>query len=63
MEQRFSPKPHRLYLSLGAILCVAYVIGFIPLANFFPPPSPTWDSERLTAWIVEHRLGYSLRAF
>ncbi|MFH9118412.1 hypothetical protein [Streptomyces globisporus] len=60
MEQQFSPKPHRLYLWLGTVMCVAYVIGFIPLANFFPPPSPSWDSARLTAWIVEHRLGIQL---
>lgn len=60
MEQRFSPKAHRLYLCMGAVLCLAYFIGFFPLAEFLPPPSPSWTPERLSAWIVEHRTGLQL---
>ncbi|WP_439673425.1 hypothetical protein [Embleya sp. MST-111070] len=42
------------------MMIAAYLVGFVPLADFFPPPDPTWTSERLSAWIVEHRLGVQL---
>ncbi|MGW8375463.1 hypothetical protein [Streptomyces sp. ODS28] len=60
MEQRFSPKAHRLYLWMGLGLIIPYVIGFFPMAEFLPPPSPGWSAMRLSAWIVEHRLGVQL---
>ncbi|MFJ8745992.1 hypothetical protein ACIRL2_42385 [Embleya sp. NPDC127516] len=60
MEQRFMPKAHRLCLWMGPVMIATYLIGFVPLADFFPPPNPNWTSAHLTAWIVEHRLGVQL---
>jgi hypothetical protein len=55
MEQRLTPKTHRFCLWMGVVMTVVYLIGFIPLAHYWPVPTPDWDSQRLADWLVANR--------
>jgi len=60
MEQRMTPKAHRFCLWMGPVMSVIYMIGFIPLAGFWPVPTPDWSPDELSAWLVENRGAFQI---
>ncbi|PWK77978.1 hypothetical protein C8D88_13015 [Lentzea atacamensis] len=51
-----TPLAHRVCLWAGLATAIVFLVGFIPLAGFFPVPTPDWSAERLTAWMVDHKV-------
>lgn len=58
VEERWTPLAHKLCLSMGIVLTVLYLVGWMFLAKFLPVPSPDWPAEDLAGWLAGHRNAY-----
>lgn len=58
VEQRWTPAAHKLCLSMGIVLTVLYLTGWVFLAKFVPVPSPDWPAEQLAGWLAGHQNAY-----
>lgn len=47
----------------GPVLTVVFSAGLIPLAGFFPPPSPTLDAQSIAGLYAEHATAIRLGCF
>jgi hypothetical protein len=58
VEKRFIPTTHRWALWVGGpLMTVMYLVGWLVFARMLPTPSPGWDAERLSRWLVDHGTG------
>jgi len=56
VEQRISPRAHRMALWVGGpVMSVVYMFGWLAYARLMPVPSPSWSAERLSEWLVDRQ--------
>jgi hypothetical protein len=59
----FNPKLLKLFTWSGPVLVVLFSAGLIPLARFFPPPSPAADAASVAALYRDHATSIRLGCF
>jgi hypothetical protein len=56
LDPRLNPKVQRALVWTGPLVVVLLCAGLIPIAGFFPIPSPLRTSEQIAAMYVDHQL-------